>query len=988
MKFSEKVGGIERQREMAFLWGLATVLIATGCGTDATEGAGGAGGLGGSGGFVDETKVATNDFIDESAEVATQALSMAPPLNGTACTSGTQCPTGYCVDGFCCDQKCDNKCMACSVAKKGSGVDGICGSIAYDTDPDNDCPVGACDGKNQCKNYNSVACISAAQCLSNYCVDGVCCNNICMGSCQACTAAKKGSGQDGVCSSIKAATDPDNECSNSDCNGSGACTTTPQPTFPNGTPCTSATQCASGYCADGVCCDSWCLGSCQACTGAKKNQGTDGTCGPVANDKDPDDECWGGACNGAGVCKQYNGVPCTDKTQCLSNFCVDGFCCGNICTGWCYACSEARKGGGYDGVCAPILSGRDPDSECTPGECNGSGACNQTQTPLTNGTACIASAQCASGNCVDGFCCDTACTGTCQACSATKKGSGANGTCGNIASATDPDSECGYGGQCGGNGTCKFYNSLPCTSATQCFSGYCADGVCCGNICNQTCYACSAAKKGQGTDGACGPIANTKDPDNECNPGECNGSGACNQLQTPQANGASCTLATQCASGNCVDGVCCDTACTGTCNACSAAKKGQGANGTCGPIKYDTDPDDECFGGACSGSGTCRYYNGVACTAAMQCLSSYCVDGFCCGNICNGICQACSNAKKGNGYDGICASIVADTDPDNECALTCNGSGACRGQPGDVCTTNSDCIAPSCVNGTCAPPSCIGMPATCGVPNNEDCCASLMVPGGTYNRSNDTMYPATVSDFRLDRFEVTVGRFRKFVEAYPASKPVSGAGSHPVIPGIGWDSTWDVNLPADQAALKAAVNCSSFATWTDTAGANEQLPMNCISWYLSFAFCAWDGGRIPTEAEWNYAAAGGSEQRAYPWSNPPNSPTIDPSYAVYDCMGDGSSAGSCTFADILRVGSKPNGNAKWGHADLTGSVSEWTLDWYYWQYPNPCNDCVAGGGNTKSSRGGSWYGCCNLLYTSDRAATGYPDSKNSMYGARCARKPQ
>jgi formylglycine-generating enzyme required for sulfatase activity len=52
-----------------------------------------------------------------------------------------------------------------------------------------------------------------------------------------------------------------------------------------------------------------------------------------------------------------------------------------------------------------------------------------------------------------------------------------------------------------------------------------------------------------------------------------------------------------------------------------------------------------------------------------------------------------------------------------------------------------------------------------------------------------------------------------------------------------------------------------------------------MDWYEAYAFCIWDGGFLPTDAEWNYAAAGGAQQRAYPWSNPPTSLTIDPSYA-------------------------------------------------------------------------------------------------------------
>jgi len=84
----------------------------------------------------------------------------------------------------------------------------------------------------------------------------------------------------------------------------------------------------------------------------------------------------------------------------------------------------------------------------------------------------------------------------------------------------------------------------------------------------------------------------------------CNGSvdeGVC------LANGAVCTMSSSCTSNQCVDGVCCDTSCSGTCEACSAAKKGSGADGTCDDIAISTDPDNECSGmQTCDGAGACQ----------------------------------------------------------------------------------------------------------------------------------------------------------------------------------------------------------------------------------------------------------------------------------------------------------------------------------------------------------------------------------------------
>jgi formylglycine-generating enzyme required for sulfatase activity len=252
------------------------------------------------------------------------------------------------------------------------------------------------------------------------------------------------------------------------------------------------------------------------------------------------------------------------------------------------------------------------------------------------------------------------------------------------------------------------------------------------------------------------------------------------------------------------------------------------------------------------------------------------------------------------------------------------------------------------------------------------------VPGGTYNRGNDAAYPATVSDFRLDRFEITVGRFRQFMAGYPGNKPVAGAGAHPLIAGSGWLAGWSANLAADQASLKMAVSCSAtYQTWTDTATGNESKPMNCLDWYEAFAFCAWDGGRLATEAEWNYAAAGGNEQRVYPWANQTTSTMIDSMYAVYGGAGlDG-------------VGAKSTvGDGRWGQADLAGGVWEWNLD-LYGAYSTLCSDCALVSKGTASGRvlrGGGWNSAASYLLSSVRNNYG-PSVRDVSFGARCARTP-
>ena len=205
-----------------------------------------------------------------------------------------------------------------------------------------------------------------------------------------------------------------------------------------------------------------------------------------------------------------------------------------------------------------------------------------------------------------------------------------------------------------------------------------------------------------------------------------------------------------------------------------------------------------------------------------------------------------------------------------------------------------------------------------------------------------------VRDFRLDRFEITVGRFRQFMASYPMNKPAAGAGAHPLIDEL-----------------------------------HELVRGVCV---LRVGRWAVGGGRLATEAEWNYAAAGGNEQRQYPWG----AAAPDTAHAVYDCTGDGPASGQCAATDILNVGAKSTvGDGKWGQADLAGGVAEWTLDWYGDPYAILCNDCAIVSQGTASYRvirGGSWSSVASLLLSSVRLY-GDPTGHSNGVGARCARTP-
>ncbi len=307
----------------------------------------------------------------------------------------------------------------------------------------------------------------------------------------------------------------------------------------------------------------------------------------------------------------------------------------------------------------------------------------------------------------------------------------------------------------------------------------------------------------------------------------------------------------------------------------------------------------------------------------------------------------------------------------------------------------------------CSPPvaatpsSCVEAGAGLSDCAGGSCCASLTVTGGTYNRNNDTSFPAKIDDFQLDTYEVTVGRFRKFVDAVVGGyKPSAGDGKHAHLncgKGLqqaggstyeaGWDTSWNSNLATTKAGWNSNLECApSSQTWYQASLGNDDRPINCETWYEAYAFCIWDGGFLPSEAEWEYVAAAGTEERTYPWPDDAGVPGNDTKLAVYNSLWQ-PDAGPNQVLNIAPVGSVPAGDSKWGHTNLAGNVWEWTADWYQTPYTASCTNCTNLTPSTnRVIRGGSWGSPASTLLSAGRNFD-TPGDRGPAYGFRCARVP-
>ena len=168
--------------------------------------------------------------------------------------------------------------------------------------------------------------------------------------------------------------------------------------------------------------------------------------------------------------------------------------------------------------------------------------------------------------------------------------------------------------------------------------------------------------------------------------------------------------------------------------------------------------------------------------------------------------------------------------------------------------------------------------------------------------------------------------------------------------------------------------------------------MGCVSWWEAYAFCIWDGGFLPSEAEWEYAAARGSQQRADPWGAA--SPGDGFAYAIYGCNDPcaGALCQCCGTTNLAPVGTPTLGAGRWGQLDLVGELWEWNMDFDTGMglpngYGEPCTDCAYLTSAENRHVRGSQFEDAEATLLSTHRMPAAPEKRYGRVGIRCARAP-
>ena len=229
-----------------------------------------------------------------------------------------------------------------------------------------------------------------------------------------------------------------------------------------------------------------------------------------------------------------------------------------------------------------------------------------------------------------------------------------------------------------------------------------------------------------------------------------------------------------------------------------------------------------------------------------------------------------------------------------------------------------------------------------------------LIPSGSFEMGDHLdnveralpVHTVELDAFYMDVNEVTVGQFKQFIQ----------------LSGYNYEGNW---LDVDKHSPTA------------------DHPMIYVTWYDAMAYSKWAGKRLPTEAEWEYAARGGLIGKRYPWAD---AESVARKYANYYGTG-GKDRWNKSTAPVGKF--KPN---KYGLYDMAGNVWEFCADWYNEKYyknsptknpPGPdTGQLFDWGGPCRVLRGGSWHSAASALNVAFRGFS-IPDDRHYFTGFRC-----